>query len=187
MQSVKASLCPKEDTMKKRFVVMLSALVCLLAACASEPTTELAALALPGAPGDSYTNGHTGGYTGPGVPNGHRATVVARVSSSSRLRLAYAYQPDSYIPVSARFEIDLNADHSRNYVKVSVSPSSLFNPIYCSWKQDSYRLLSCSSSTMPLSYNTLYTVTVQEYNPTTLQWAVVTKAYFRTVLPVYTF
>jgi hypothetical protein len=164
---------------------MFSALVCLLAACASEPMTELTALALPGAPSDSYTNGHTGGYTGPGFPSGHRATVVARVSS--RLRFATVYQPDSYIPVSARFDIDLGGDHARNYISVSVSPSSFFNPIYCSWKQDSYRLLSCYSSTTPLSYNTLYTVTVQEYNPTTLKWAVVTKAYFRTELPVYTF
>jgi hypothetical protein len=175
--------------MKNPFVVVLAALLCLLAACSREPIPGLTALALPGAPGDSWTNGHTFGYTGPGVPNGHRATVVAR--TTSRLRIANIYYPDSYIPVSATFDIDLGGDHTRNYISVSVSPNSSFNPIYCSWKQDSRRSLTCSSSVAPLSYDTLYTVTVQEYNPGTSylsgKWVVISKAYFRTERPIISF
>ncbi len=167
----------------KNATIIIGLIVSLLAACSSvnQPTNELDTLALLGAPRGSWSNGHLFGYTGPGIPNGHRATVVAKRS----IRFwTYTYNPDSYIPVSAKFSVDLGGDHTRSNIRVSVSPSSVLKPIYCTWSPNSYRALTCSGSSL-LSYSTLYTVTIEEHNPGNGQWAVITKAYFRTEALVF--
>jgi hypothetical protein len=169
--------------MKNVTAIIIGLIMSLLTACSSvsQPTNELEALALPGAPTNSWSNGHIFGYTGPGIPNGHRATVVAKRSTKL---WTYSYNPDSYIPVSARFAVDLGGDHVRSNIRGRVSPSSIWNPIYCTWNLYSYRALTCSGS-FSLSYGTLYTVTLEEYNPGNGQWAVITKAYFRTQAQVF--
>jgi hypothetical protein len=182
----------KEDGMKNATII-IGLIVSLLAACSdsSQLPSELAALALPGAPGDSQQNYHNF-YSS--WWNSHRATVVAKRSSTTNKSSVYVYQADSYIPVTARFEVDLGGSHASSNVRVKVSASSSWiPPVYCSWKLNSSSILSCSSSGIQghLSSDTLYTVTVEEYKPGTKalpgQWLVITKAYFRTEPPSTTF
>lgn len=179
--------------MKNVTAVIVGLIMSLLAACSniSQPSSELEALALPGAPSNSQQNYHNFSSS---WWNTHRATVVAKRSSTTNRSLVYVYQADSYIPVSARFEVDLGGGHKSTDVRVNVSASSFWSPrVYCSWKLNSSSILICSSSGIQgyLSSDTLYTVTVEEYKPgtTTLpgQWLVITKAYFRTPPPSTTF
>jgi hypothetical protein len=177
--------------MKKAKAVIVGLIVSLLAACSNvaQPTSELEALALPGAPGDSQQTYHNFSSS---WWNTHRATVVAKRTSTLNRSLVYTYQADSYIPVSARFEVDLGGSHKASNARVRVSASSSWSPpVYCSWKLNSSSILVCSSSGIQgyLASNTLYTVTVEEYKPATTtlpgQWLVITKAYFRTEAQVF--
>ena len=165
-------------------------LLALLAACSTPQTTdpqidsgEVSATSLMGAPGNSFSNGHLFNYTGPGIPNGHRAEVFARVASGT------PYGPDTYIPTEAYFSVELQG-HTPDQVQVSVAPNfsrmvlDPFNatiihpvPITCEWQEST---VICSRGSTPLPYNTLFRVTVQELDTATNQWVIVSRAYFRT-------
>lgn len=169
--------------MNKTMALGLILLLITLAACSSgleaegtPPVSDLVtALALPGTPGSSWSNGHLGSYTGPGVPNGHRAEVLGRTTTGQ-------FPPDSYIPTNAGFAVNLGADHSPTRTRVTVSPNSSSNPINCTWQggQNVY----CAASVAMLPADTLFTVRVQECSRnfciSVFDWVTVTTAYFRT-------
>lgn len=156
-------------------------LVALLAACSQTLDTQdlggVSASALIGAPENSWSNGHIFNYTGPGIPNGHKADVFAKTSSGG------VHLPDTYIPTSAFFSVSMN-NHSPSQVRVSISPNFNSqrlgypppNAITCSWQSST---VICSRSE-PLPSYTLFAVTVEELNTATYEWVTVSKAYFRT-------
>jgi hypothetical protein len=168
--------------MKAAKTVAFGLLMALLAACSQTPDTSVdlgggGVLALPGAPGNSYTNAHLFNYTGPGVPNGHRAEVFAKTSSGG------IYLPDTFISTNAYFSVEMG-NHAPYQVRVSVLPNLAQqrlgdpppNPITCGWQGST---VVCSRS-IALPSGTLFAVTVEELNSATNQWVSVSKAYFRT-------
>jgi hypothetical protein len=157
----------------KKVAGIIVSVVFLLSACSSldTPPQDLTALALPGAPGNSWSYFHGSGN----FPSGHRATVVGKRTVGNLYTLTYVYQPDSYIPLDSYFSVDLLAPHDRSKVKVTVSPSLPISPIICTWKlgKSLYtgQFINCSGT---LLEDMLYTVAVEEYG------VITTKAYFRT-------
>lgn len=157
-------------------------LVALLAACSQTPDTQdvggVSPFALPGAPGNSWSNGHIFNYTGPHIPNGHFAEVFAKTSSGG------VHLPDTYIPTSAYFSVNMG-NHAPYQVRVSVSPNLSQwrlgdpppNPITCGWQGST---VICSRNGTALPNNALFAVIVEELNTATNQWVTVSKAYFRT-------